>query len=55
MLLKVKVSAVKSKTKDKEVDYFKQFDVVIATNCDKEELLRINSICRSVIVDIEQC
>merc|ERR1712029_1116895 len=28
-------------------DYFKKFDVVIATNCCKEELLRINSICRA--------
>jgi len=43
----VKVSAVNGKTKDKEADYFKQFDVVIATNCDQEELIRINSTCRA--------
>merc|ERR1711862_956684 len=28
-------------------EFFKKFDVVVATNCNKEELLRINSICRS--------
>jgi len=43
----VKVSADKGKTQDKDAEFFKKFDVVVATNCNKEELLRINSICRS--------
>jgi len=43
----VKVSANTGKTQDKDADYFKQFDVVVATNCNKEELIRINSICRA--------
>jgi len=43
----VKVSADKGKTQDKDAEFFKKFDVVVATNCSKEELLRINSICRS--------
>ena len=43
----VKVSADSGKTQEKDVEFFKQFDVVIATNCAKEELVRINSICRA--------
>ena len=45
--MQVKVSADCSMTTEKSTDYFKKFDVVIATNCSKEELLRINSICRA--------
>lgn len=41
------MSADKGKTQDKDAEFFKKFDVVVATNCSKEELLRINSICRS--------
>ena len=47
ILSQVKVSADSGKTQDKDVEFFKQFDVVIATNCTKEELVRINSICRA--------
>merc|ERR1712025_1429218 len=43
----VKVSATPSKSQDKDSEFFKTFDVVVATNCNKEELLRINSICRA--------
>merc|ERR1712126_142461 len=43
----VKVSATPSKSEDKDVEFFKTFDVVVATNCNKDELLRINSICRA--------
>jgi len=43
----VKVSANPTETKDKDADFFKNFDVVVATNCNKEEILRINAICRT--------
>ena len=43
----VKVSADPSETKDKDAEFFKKFDVVVATNCCKEEILRINAICRA--------
>merc|ERR1711915_1108074 len=35
------------KSQDKTEEFFKGFDVVVATNCSKDELVRINSICRA--------
>eukprot|EP00088_Acartia_fossae_P045161 TRINITY_DN4839_c0_g1_i1.p1 TRINITY_DN4839_c0_g1~~TRINITY_DN4839_c0_g1_i1.p1 ORF type:complete len:351 (-),score=113.11 TRINITY_DN4839_c0_g1_i1:315-1367(-) len=43
----VEVSVDKSATTEKDTEFFKQFDIVIATNCPKDELVRINSICRA--------
>jgi len=43
----VKVSADPSETKGKDAEFFKKFDVVVATNCSKEEIVRINAICRA--------
>jgi len=43
----VKVSAHPTETKDKDAEFFKKFDVVVATNCCKEEIMRINAICRA--------
>lgn len=43
----VEVSADSGKTTDKDAEFFKQFDIVIATTCPKDELVRINSICRA--------
>jgi len=43
----VTVSADKDKTTDKQAEFFKKFDIVVATNCGKDELVRINSICRA--------
>ena len=34
-------------SEEKEADFFKKFDVVIATTCSQAELVRINSICRA--------
>ena len=31
---------------DKPADYFRQFDVICATCCQQQQLLRINGICR---------
>jgi len=42
----VEVSTDKSATTEKDAEFFKQFDIVIATNCPKDELVRINEICR---------
>jgi len=43
----VDVTADKSATTEKDAEFFKQFDIVIATNCAKDELVRINNICRA--------
>lgn len=43
----VEVTADSGKPADKDVDFFKKFDIVIATTCPKDELVRINSICRA--------
>jgi len=43
----VNVTADMGNSKDKEVEFFKMFDIVVATNCSKDELVRINSICRA--------
>jgi len=43
----VEVTTDKSATTEKDAEFFKQFDIVIATNCPKDELVRINSICRA--------
>merc|ERR1712059_180325 len=43
----VEVTADSGCSKDKNADFFKQFDLVVATTCNKEELIRINSICRA--------
>jgi len=43
----VTVSADPGKSQDKTEEFFKGFDVVVATNCSKDELVRINSICRA--------
>jgi len=43
----VDVTADSGATKDKEAEFFRMFDIVIATNCDREESVRINSICRT--------
>jgi len=42
----VEVTADSGNIKEKDGDFFKEFDIVIATTCDKEELIRINSLCR---------
>jgi len=42
----VEVTADSGDIREKEGDFFKQFDIVIATTCNKEELIRINSLCR---------
>ena len=41
------MSADSAKSQDKTDEFFKDFDVVVATNCSKDELVRINSICRA--------
>jgi len=43
----VEVTADSSKSCQKDAEFFKQFDIVIATTCPKEELVRLNSICRA--------
>jgi len=43
----VDVTADKGETKEKQAEFFKKFDIVVVTNCVKEELVRINSICRA--------
>jgi len=43
----VTVTADPGKSQDKNDEFFKGFDVVVATNCSKDELVRINSICRA--------
>jgi len=43
----VKVEADTGNSKDKQAEFFKMFDIVVATNCSKDELVRINSICRA--------
>jgi len=43
----VDVTVDKSEISDKDAEFFKQFDIVIATNCPKDELVRINDICRT--------
>jgi ubiquitin-like 1-activating enzyme E1 A len=43
----VEVTTDKAATTEKDTDFFKQFDIVIATNCPKDELVRINTICRA--------
>jgi len=43
----VEVSADKGSSTEKDAAYFQQFDIVIATNCSKEELIRLNAICRA--------
>lgn len=42
----VEVSADVANVKDKKEDFFQQFDIVICTTCPKDELVRINSLCR---------
>jgi len=42
----VEVTADSGSAKSKDGSFFKQFDVVIATELPKEELVRINSLCR---------
>ena len=41
------VTADTANSKDKDAEFFKKFDIVVATNCTKEESVRINSICRA--------
>ena len=43
----VEVTADSASSEEKEADFFKKFDVVIATTCSQAELVRINSICRA--------
>jgi len=43
----VDVTADTANSKDKDAEFFKKFDIVVATNCTKEESVRINSICRA--------
>ncbi|XP_023319960.1 SUMO-activating enzyme subunit 1 [Eurytemora carolleeae] len=43
----VEVTADKSPSTEKEAEFFKQFTIVIATCTPKDELVRINSICRA--------
>jgi len=43
----VDVTADTAVSKDKDAGFFKNFDIVVATNCTKDELIRINSICRA--------
>merc|ERR1719203_64786 len=42
----VEVTADTANVKDKAAEFFKDFDIVICTTCSKEELVRINSLCR---------
>jgi len=42
----VEVTADTTNIKDKGEDFFKEFDIVIATTCSKDELIRINGLCR---------
>jgi len=42
----VEVTADTANVKDKAEEFFKDFDIVICTTCSKEELVRINSLCR---------
>jgi len=44
-MVEVTAEPVHSTTKDAE--FFQKFDVVVATTCSQEELVRINSICRA--------
>ena len=41
------MTAESVKSEDKSAEFFNQFDVVVATNCSPQELVRINSICRA--------
>ena len=41
------MTADPGKSQDKTEEFFKGFDVVVATNSTKDELVRINSICRA--------
>ena len=43
----VEVTADSASSEEKDTDFFKKFDVVIATTCSQAELVRINSICRA--------
>ena len=43
----VEVTADSATSEEKDSDFFKKFDVVIATTCSQAELVRINSICRA--------
>jgi ubiquitin-like 1-activating enzyme E1 A len=43
----VEVTADSSSSTEKEAEFFKQFTIVIATCSTKDELVRINSICRA--------
>jgi len=43
----VNVTADTENSKNKTADFFKNFDLVVATTCNKEELIRINSVCRA--------
>ena len=47
MISQVTVTADSGKSQDKNEEFFKGFDVVVATNSTKDELVRINSICRA--------
>jgi len=42
----VEVTADPGASSDKDLEFFKQFDLVVATGLDKDELIRINSLCR---------
>ena len=42
----MEVTADTANAKDKDAELFKKFDIVVATNYPKDELVRINSICR---------
>ena len=41
------MTADTASSKSKEAAFFKKFDIIVATNCAKKELVRINSICRA--------
>ena len=43
----VEVTADPASSEKKDAEFFKKFDVVIATTCSQAELVRINSICRA--------
>lgn len=43
----VDVTADTASSKSKDAEFFKKFDIIVATNCAKKELVRINSICRA--------
>jgi len=43
----VNVTADTENSKAKSAEFFKQFDLIVATTCNKEELIRINSLCRA--------